>query len=154
MSPPTCKKFRWGIVFPTGRKRYTDPETGLRIKLTNCKCRIPIELYPCLVEEKLIIRELEGEWIMKKEMRMISKDGTISKLPGYTSSNDEEEEEEEEEEKEESENKRSKEASEMGSNFEPPGYAAIDDDVELDLESIARSEPKYKEMENTCESGI
>ncbi|GKB71760.1 putative reverse transcriptase domain-containing protein [Tanacetum coccineum] len=29
----------------------------------------------------------------------------------------------------------------MGSNSEPPGYAAIDDDVESDLESTARSEP-------------
>ncbi|GJT25393.1 hypothetical protein Tco_0895330 [Tanacetum coccineum] len=60
---------------------------------------------------------------MKKEMRMISKDGTISEFSRYTSSNDEDEEEdeeeeeeedeeenEEEEEKEESEKKRSKEA--------------------------------------------
>ncbi|GKE13314.1 reverse transcriptase domain-containing protein [Tanacetum coccineum] len=96
------------------------------------------------------MRELEGEWIMKKEMRMISKDGTISEFPGYTSSK---EEEDEEEEKEESEKKRSKEASEMGSNSEPPGYAAIDNEVESDLESTARSEPKCKEMEDTCESG-
>ncbi|GJW10895.1 putative reverse transcriptase domain-containing protein [Tanacetum coccineum] len=96
---------------------------------------------------------------MKKEMRMISKDATISEFPGYTSSNDEEEEEDEEEdeeeyeeakeeedeeesEKEESEKKRSKEASEMGSNSEPPGYAAIENEVESDLESTERSEPK------------
>ncbi|GJV77944.1 hypothetical protein Tco_1509528 [Tanacetum coccineum] len=97
------------------------------------------------------MRELEGEWIMKKEMRMISKDGTISEFPGYTSSK---EEEDEEEEKEESKKKRSKEASEMGSNFEPSSYAAIDDDVESYLESTARSEPKCKEMEDTCESGV
>ncbi|GKA52915.1 reverse transcriptase domain-containing protein, partial [Tanacetum coccineum] len=51
------------------------------------------------------------------------------------------EEEGEEEENEESEKKRSKEASEMGSNSEPSGYAAIDNDVESDLESTARSEP-------------
>ncbi|GJT37613.1 hypothetical protein Tco_0937478 [Tanacetum coccineum] len=95
---------RLGIVVPTGLKRYKDPETGLRIKRTNRKCRIPIDLYPCRVEEKLIMRKLEGKWIMKKEMRMISKDGTISEFPGYTSSKEEkEEEEEEEEEKEESE---------------------------------------------------
>nr|GFA08473.1 hypothetical protein [Tanacetum cinerariifolium] len=65
---------------------------------------------------------------MKKEIRMISKDGTISESPRYTSSkeeddkeDDEEEnkEEEEEEENEELEKKRSKEVSEMGSNFEP-----------------------------------
>ncbi|GJW30997.1 putative reverse transcriptase domain-containing protein [Tanacetum coccineum] len=148
MSPPTRKKFRWGTVFPTGRKRYTDPETGLRIKRTNRKCRIPIELYPCRVEEKFIMRELEGERIMKKEMRMISKDGTISEFPGYTSSK---EEEGEEEENEESEKKRSKEASEMGSNSKPSGYAVIDNNVESDLESTARSEPKCKEIEDTCE---
>ncbi|GKD35230.1 hypothetical protein Tco_1250739, partial [Tanacetum coccineum] len=85
--------------------------------------------------------ELEGEWITKKEMRMISKDGTISEFPGYTSSKEEEDEEEEEEEdkeeeKEESEKKRLKEASEMRSNSESLGYATIDNDVESDLESI------------------
>nr|GFA09013.1 reverse transcriptase domain-containing protein [Tanacetum cinerariifolium] len=50
------------------------------------------------------MKELEGEWIMKNEMRMISKDGTISNFPKYTSSKEEEE----------------KKASEMGSNSEPP----------------------------------
>ncbi|GKD82180.1 hypothetical protein Tco_1349019, partial [Tanacetum coccineum] len=49
------------------------------------------------------------------------------------------------------EKKRSNEALEIGSNSEPPGYAAIDDDVESDLESTARSEPKCKEMEDTYE---
>ncbi|GKC98235.1 hypothetical protein Tco_1168510, partial [Tanacetum coccineum] len=67
---------------------------------------------------------------------------------------DEEEEEEEDEEEEESEKKRSNEVSEMGSNSEPPGYAAIDNEVESDLESTARSEPKCKEMEDTCESVV
>ncbi|GJY90213.1 hypothetical protein Tco_0505409 [Tanacetum coccineum] len=89
MSPPTRKKFRWGIIVPTGLKRYTDPVTGLRMKRTNRKCRIPIDLYPCRVEEKLIMRILEGKWITKKEMRMISKDGTISEFLGYTSSKEE-----------------------------------------------------------------
>nr|GEV84269.1 retrovirus-related Pol polyprotein from transposon TNT 1-94 [Tanacetum cinerariifolium] len=99
------------------------------------------------------MRKLEGEWIMKKKIRMISKDGTISKFPGYTSSKEEaDEEEEEEEEKEESKKKGSKEALEVGSNTEHPGYAAIDNEVESDLESTARSEPKCKEVEDTCES--
>ncbi|GJT25305.1 reverse transcriptase domain-containing protein [Tanacetum coccineum] len=49
-------------------------------------------------EEKVIMRKLEGKWIMKKEMRMISKDGTISEFPGYTSSKEEKEEEEDEKE--------------------------------------------------------
>ncbi|GJV78634.1 hypothetical protein Tco_1514504 [Tanacetum coccineum] len=44
-----------------------------------------------------------GKWIMKKKMRMISKDGTISEFPGYTSSKEKEEKEDEEEEEEEDE---------------------------------------------------
>ncbi|GKA17836.1 reverse transcriptase domain-containing protein, partial [Tanacetum coccineum] len=66
---------------------------------------------------------------------------------------EEDEEEDEEEEKEESEKKRSKEASEMGSDSEPPGYAAIDNEVESDLESTARSEPKCKEIKDTTYDG-
>ncbi|GJT25306.1 hypothetical protein Tco_0895243 [Tanacetum coccineum] len=67
---------------------------------------------------------------------------------------EEEEEDEEEKEKEESKKKGSKEALEMGSNSESSGYAASDNEVESYLESTARSEPKCKEMEDTCESGI
>ncbi|GKE21177.1 hypothetical protein Tco_1432689, partial [Tanacetum coccineum] len=54
-------KFHWGIAFATGLKRYTDPVTKLRLKHTNLK-----------------------------EMTMISKDGEISKFPGYHSSEEEE----------------------------------------------------------------
>ncbi|GJR58449.1 putative reverse transcriptase domain-containing protein [Tanacetum coccineum] len=67
---------------------------------------------------------------------------------------DEEEEEKEDEEEEESEKKRSKEASKIGSNSEPPGYAAIDNEVESYLESTARSEPKCKEMEDTLSNNV
>ncbi|GKA59302.1 hypothetical protein Tco_0758615 [Tanacetum coccineum] len=120
MSPPTRKKFHWGTAFPTGLKRYKDPEMRLRIKRTNRKCRIPIELYPCRVEEKLIMRKLEGKWIMKKEMRMILKDGTISEFLGYTSFKEkrkeeakkEEEKEEEEDEEEEEEDEEEEEEEE------------------------------------------
>nr|GEY53435.1 putative reverse transcriptase domain-containing protein [Tanacetum cinerariifolium] len=90
---------------------------------------------------------------MKKELRIISKDGRISEFTGYTSSKEEEEEEEEEEEKEESEKKGSKEASEMWSSSESSGYVASDNEVESDLESTTKSEPKCKEMEDTCERG-
>ncbi|GJS11878.1 hypothetical protein Tco_0368674 [Tanacetum coccineum] len=56
-------------------------------------------------------------------------------------------------EKEESEKNGSKEGSEIGSNSESSSYAASDNEVESGLESTARSEPKCKEMEDTCESG-
>nr|GEY65034.1 hypothetical protein [Tanacetum cinerariifolium] len=75
------------------------------------------------------------------------KDDTISEFPGYTSSK-------KEEENEVSEKKGSKEASKMRSNSKPPGYAKINNKVELDLESTARSEPKCKEMKDTCDSGV
>ncbi|GJS95777.1 hypothetical protein Tco_0802745 [Tanacetum coccineum] len=58
---------------------------------------------------------------MKKEIRMISKDGIIFEFPGYTSSKEKEEEEDEEEKEEEerkSKRKGSKKASEIGSNSE------------------------------------
>ncbi|GKD38096.1 hypothetical protein Tco_1258303 [Tanacetum coccineum] len=45
---------------------------------------------------------------MKKKMRMISKDGTISEFLGYTSSKEEEDEEEDKEEDEEEGEKRIK----------------------------------------------
>nr|GEX59802.1 hypothetical protein [Tanacetum cinerariifolium] len=48
---------------------------------------------------------------------------------------------------------RSKEASEIGSNSKPPSYAAIDNEVESDLESTARSEPKYANSGNGRNGG-
>nr|GEV03297.1 putative reverse transcriptase domain-containing protein [Tanacetum cinerariifolium] len=118
MSPPTRKKFRWGTVYPTGRK----------------------------VNYEKIGRKMDHVEGNENDL----KDGTIFKFPGYTSSK---EEEDEEEEKEESKKKGSNEASKIGSNSEPPSYAAIDNEVDSDLESTARSKPKCKEMEDACESG-
>ncbi|GJW88551.1 hypothetical protein Tco_0163891 [Tanacetum coccineum] len=68
-------KFHWGIAFATGRKRFTDPETKLRMKHTNHRVRIPKGLYPRRIEEKLIKKQVGGKWILVREMTMISKDG-------------------------------------------------------------------------------
>ncbi|GJV67396.1 hypothetical protein Tco_1482905 [Tanacetum coccineum] len=84
-----------------------------------------------------------GEMTLEEELRSSDRRGE-----------EEDEEEEEEEEKEELEKKGSKEVLEMGPNSESSGYAASDNEVESDLESTARSEPKCKEMEDTCESGV
>ncbi|GJZ68246.1 hypothetical protein Tco_0631486 [Tanacetum coccineum] len=76
--------------------RLNDPKTGIWLKRINRKIRIPIDLYPCRVEEKLTMKEVDGETIMKLETKMIAKDGTVSKFlgkfPGYTPSKEEEEE--------------------------------------------------------------
>ncbi|GKD55003.1 hypothetical protein Tco_1288390, partial [Tanacetum coccineum] len=44
MSPParaSRAKFHWGTTFPIGHKRFTDPETKLRMKHTNRRVQIP-----------------------------------------------------------------------------------------------------------------
>nr|GEX11271.1 putative reverse transcriptase domain-containing protein [Tanacetum cinerariifolium] len=81
MSPParaSRAKFHWGIAFATGCKRYTDPKTKLRIKHTNRRVRIPKGLYPRRIEEKLTKKQVGGEWIIEREMTMISKDGNMN----------------------------------------------------------------------------
>ncbi|GKA38853.1 putative reverse transcriptase domain-containing protein, partial [Tanacetum coccineum] len=60
---------------------------------------------------------------------------------GYTSSKEEEDEKEKEEE-------------EIEKDEEEEEEEEKEDEVESDLESTAKSEPKCKEMEDTCESGI
>ncbi|GKB30019.1 hypothetical protein Tco_0869420 [Tanacetum coccineum] len=45
------------------------------MKHTNRKYRIPRGLHPHRIEEKLIKRNKGGEWIIEREMTMISKDG-------------------------------------------------------------------------------
>ncbi|GJU38984.1 hypothetical protein Tco_1191941 [Tanacetum coccineum] len=93
MSPParaSRAKFHWGIAFATGRKRFTDPETKLRMKHTNRRVRIPKGLYPRRIEEKLTKKQVGGKWTLVKEMLMISKDGEISEFHEYHSSGEEE----------------------------------------------------------------
>ncbi|GJR55651.1 hypothetical protein Tco_1406172 [Tanacetum coccineum] len=143
MFPLDRKEFCWGIAHATGRKGFTDPKTGIWLKRINHKIRIPIDLYPCRVEEKLSMKEVDGETIMKLETKMIARDGTVSKFPGYTPSSEEEEEPEE---------KGSKEAPRKGPNYEFLSYAVSDSDS--DHESTARSGPKCNELEDTCESEV
>ncbi|GKE44522.1 hypothetical protein Tco_1471806, partial [Tanacetum coccineum] len=85
------KKFRWGIAFATGLKRFTDPVTKLRMKHTNYRVRIPKGLYPRRIKAKLTKKQVGGKWILVREMMMISKDREIFKFPGYRSSEEEEE---------------------------------------------------------------
>nr|GEV46237.1 putative reverse transcriptase domain-containing protein [Tanacetum cinerariifolium] len=155
-------KFHWGITFATGCKRYTDPETKLRIKHTNRRVRIPKGLYPRRIEEKLTKKQVGGEWMIESEMMMISKNGTISKFSGYHSS------------KEEEPTRQSRSLNKYGfvdhpelqrnefashrlpqrkSNMngwliededEPLKHEASDKEVDSDLESIASSKPMMK----------
>nr|GEW04867.1 RNA-directed DNA polymerase, eukaryota, reverse transcriptase zinc-binding domain protein [Tanacetum cinerariifolium]GEW57729.1 RNA-directed DNA polymerase, eukaryota, reverse transcriptase zinc-binding domain protein [Tanacetum cinerariifolium] len=92
------KKFRWGTVFETGRMSFIEPRTGLRMK-SNCRTRVPIDLYPCHIEEKMTIKEVRGESVMEWKTKMTTKDGIVIKFPrkfrGYKLATEEEVEENE-----------------------------------------------------------
>ncbi|GKF39847.1 hypothetical protein Tco_0119908 [Tanacetum coccineum] len=133
MSPPNHKKFRLGVARATRRRSFTDPKTGLWVRRISRKIRIPIDLYPCQVEEKLIVKEVEGETIMKYETKITTNDGTITKFPRYPPSNEEEE-------------------PNKGPNYELLSYTISNSDS--DLESMARNGPKCSELEDTCESEV
>ncbi|GJR62608.1 hypothetical protein Tco_1504770 [Tanacetum coccineum] len=81
MSSPDRKKFRWGIVHATGRKGFT--MTRIWLKRINRKIRIPIDLYPCRVEEKLTMKEEEEE-PEKKGLKEAPEKGSNYELLSYT----------------------------------------------------------------------
>ncbi|GJZ80661.1 hypothetical protein Tco_0645655 [Tanacetum coccineum] len=98
MSYPTPKRYRWGIIYPTGPKHYRDSKIGHRVKRTNRNCRIPIELYPCRIEERLVIRDLredpdekEGAETMKRELRVVKENGSNSRFLEYSTSKEDSE---------------------------------------------------------------
>nr|GEV42825.1 hypothetical protein [Tanacetum cinerariifolium] len=88
----------------TGIKRYIDPMvqlpidvlcffiSGCKIRRTNCKCRIPIDLYPCKVEERMIMNKVGDQMIGVIRRRRIDKEGNVSRFQDYHTSDEEEEE--------------------------------------------------------------
>ncbi|GKC32604.1 putative reverse transcriptase domain-containing protein [Tanacetum coccineum] len=128
------------------------------MKHTNCRVRIPKGLYPCRIEAKLTKKQVGGKWILVREMTMISKDGEISKFPGYHSSEEEDEPSEqpkpydlygfvdhpELQRNEFAPHRLPQREGNMngwlieGEN-EPLGYKEFDKEVESDLKSITRS---------------
>ncbi|GJX39294.1 hypothetical protein Tco_0252597 [Tanacetum coccineum] len=76
------KKFRWGTVFATRHMSFIEPGTGLRMKRTNHRIRVPIDLYPCHIEEKMIMKKVRGESFMEWKTMVTTKEGTIIKFPG------------------------------------------------------------------------
>nr|GEV17837.1 putative reverse transcriptase domain-containing protein [Tanacetum cinerariifolium] len=58
---PSKRKFRWGIMRSTRIKCYIDPISGCKIRRTSRKCHIPIDLYPCKVEERMTMKKVEEE---------------------------------------------------------------------------------------------
>ncbi|GKB72833.1 hypothetical protein Tco_0934245 [Tanacetum coccineum] len=79
-------------MHPTGIKRYIDPISGYKILRTNCRCRIPIGLYPCKVEESMTMKKVGGQTIGVIQRRRIDKEGNVSRFQEYHTSDEEEEE--------------------------------------------------------------
>ncbi|GJW83389.1 FH2 domain-containing protein [Tanacetum coccineum] len=88
---PSKRKFRWGIMRSTGIKRYIDPISGCKIWRTNRKCRIPIDLYPCKVEESMTMKKVGDQTIGVIRRRRIDKEGNVSRFQEYHTSDEEEE---------------------------------------------------------------
>ncbi|GJZ44940.1 putative reverse transcriptase domain-containing protein [Tanacetum coccineum] len=76
----------------TGIKRYIDPISGCKIWRTNRKCRIPIDLYPCKVEESMTMKKVGDQTIGVIRRRRIDKEGNVSRFQEYHTSDEEEEE--------------------------------------------------------------
>ncbi|GJW78406.1 hypothetical protein Tco_0140088 [Tanacetum coccineum] len=70
MSPPIRRKYRASVAFTTGCRRI------------NRMIRVPIAMWPCKVEEKITLKEVEGKTIQEFETKIIAKDGTITRVPG------------------------------------------------------------------------
>ncbi|GKB45508.1 hypothetical protein Tco_0896261 [Tanacetum coccineum] len=76
MSSHIHRKYHDSVAFATGCKRIKNS------KQCNRKIRIPIAVWPCRVEEKMTLKEVDGQTVEEIETKIISKDGTITRSPG------------------------------------------------------------------------
>ncbi|GKD24838.1 hypothetical protein Tco_1231052, partial [Tanacetum coccineum] len=88
---PSKRKSRWGIMRSTGIKRYIDPISGCKIWRTNRKCRIPIDLYQCKVEESMTMKKVGDQTIGVIRRRRIDKEENVSRFQEYHTLDEEEE---------------------------------------------------------------
>ncbi|GJV34593.1 putative reverse transcriptase domain-containing protein [Tanacetum coccineum] len=73
MSPPIRRKYHNSVAFATGCKKIKKCRRG------NRKIRIPIAMWPCRVEEKMTLKEVDGQTVEEIETKIIAKDGTITR---------------------------------------------------------------------------
>ncbi|GJX46461.1 hypothetical protein Tco_0271651 [Tanacetum coccineum] len=129
MSPPIRRKYRTSVAFATGCRRIN------KIRRGNRKIRVPIAMWPCKVEEKMTLKEVDGKTIQEFETKIIAKDDTITRVPGIF---------------------QGSHMNEFAPRWLPQssgnmkGWLVEDDDeverneVDSDLESIASSKPVWK----------
>ncbi|GKB62505.1 hypothetical protein Tco_0918691 [Tanacetum coccineum] len=73
-------------------KHYIDLISSYKIWRINRKCRIPIDLYLCKVEESITMKKVGDQTIGVIQRRRINKEGNVSRFQEYHTSNKEEEE--------------------------------------------------------------
>ncbi|GKB74129.1 hypothetical protein Tco_0935541 [Tanacetum coccineum] len=87
MSPPIRRKYHNSVAFATGCKKIKKCRRG------NRKIRIPIAMWPCRVEEKMTLKEVDGQTVEEIVTKIITKDDTITRVPrkfqGYETSEEE-----------------------------------------------------------------
>ncbi|GKA54020.1 putative reverse transcriptase domain-containing protein [Tanacetum coccineum] len=87
MYPPIRRKYHDSVAFATGGRKIKN------CKRCNRKIRIPIGMWPCRVEEKMTLKEVDGKTVEEIETKIIAKDGTITRIPrkfqGYETSEEE-----------------------------------------------------------------
>ncbi|GKA63496.1 hypothetical protein Tco_0763102 [Tanacetum coccineum] len=74
MPPHLHRKFRMGVAIATGCRGYYKPGTRAWVIRGSRKIRIPVDMYPCRVEERLTIKLVKGEEVLKIETTVTAKD--------------------------------------------------------------------------------
>ncbi|GJW52748.1 hypothetical protein Tco_0096833 [Tanacetum coccineum] len=72
ISPPIRRNYRDSVAFATGCRKIKN----CKWKRCNRKIRIPIGMWPCRVEEKITLKEVNGKIVKEIETKIIAKDGT------------------------------------------------------------------------------
>ncbi|GJZ63165.1 hypothetical protein Tco_0619586 [Tanacetum coccineum] len=138
MPPYFHRKFRMGVAIVTGCRGYYKLGTRAWVIWGSRKIRIPVDMYPCRVEERLTIKLVKRRIGIKDGTTVTAKDGTVTnflrKFPEYKPTKGEEE------------------ILKLRSVWEKVNYDISDSDS--DLESTARSGPRDSQMGDTSSSGI
>ncbi|GJZ68390.1 hypothetical protein Tco_0631630 [Tanacetum coccineum] len=69
-----------GVAIAKGCKGYYKPGTRAWVRRGSRKIRIPIDMYTCRVEERLTIKLVKGEEVLKIETTVTAKDDSDSAL--------------------------------------------------------------------------
>nr|GEU86280.1 ribonuclease H-like domain-containing protein [Tanacetum cinerariifolium] len=167
MSPPIRRKYHDLVAFATGCRKIKN------CKRCNHKIRVPIGMWPCKVEEKMTLKEVDGKTVEEIETKIIAKDGTVTRVPGKFQGYETSEEELVKQPRSHDmygfmDHPQLQQGSPMNV-FVPHripqpdgnmnGWLVKDEEelerheVDSDLESTASSKPKRVELEDTCESG-